>query len=153
MRIAEIYQSLQGEGFLTGTPSVFVRTSGCNLRCQYCDTPFASWNPEGDDMSVDEILDAINVFDCRHVVLTGGEPMLFSEMVPLCSQLHQAGRHITIETAGTLSNLCPAYPRKDPTTSQKKTQKTSLRMIYILPPCASYTLTIPVSEGHDWITP
>ena len=103
MRVAEIYHSLQGEGFLTGTPSVFVRTSGCNLRCGYCDTPFASWNPEGDDLSVDEIFESIESFDCQHVVLTGGEPMLFAELVPLSAKLQQADKHITIETAGTLS--------------------------------------------------
>ena len=56
MRIAEIFRSIQGEGRLTGTESVFVRTSGCNLRCRYCDTPYASWTPEGEDLSVDEIL-------------------------------------------------------------------------------------------------
>ena len=103
MRVAEIYQSLQGEGFLTGTPSVFVRTSGCNLRCRYCDTPFASWNPEGDDFSVDEIIADIEQYDSNHVVLTGGEPMLFAELVPLCKRLSQLEKHITIETAGTLS--------------------------------------------------
>lgn len=103
MRIAEIYQSLQGEGFLTGTPSVFVRTSGCNLRCRYCDTPFASWNPEGDDLSVDEVTAQIEELDHNYVVLTGGEPMLFSELVPLCDMLRRLGKHITIETAGTLS--------------------------------------------------
>jgi 7-carboxy-7-deazaguanine synthase len=103
MRVAEIYPSLQGEGFLTGTPSVFVRTSGCNLRCRYCDTPFASWNPEGEDMAVSEVVEAVLENEHQFVVLTGGEPMLFAELVPLCDQLHQAGKHITIETAGTLS--------------------------------------------------
>ncbi len=102
MRVAEIYVSIQGEGFLTGTPSVFVRASGCNLRCEYCDTPFASWQPEGDDFSVEEIVTQIERFAPRHVVLTGGEPMLFAEMVPLCARLHESGRHVTIETAGTL---------------------------------------------------
>lgn len=102
MRIAEIYRSVQGEGLLTGTESVFVRTSGCNLRCRYCDTPFTSWHPEGDDLSVDEVLAEAAKFDCRHVVLTGGEPMLFAEAVPLCEELHRRGLHITIETAGTL---------------------------------------------------
>ncbi len=56
MRIAEIYKSVQGEGFLTGVESTFVRTSGCNLRCWYCDTPYTSWQPEGEDLAVHEIL-------------------------------------------------------------------------------------------------
>ena len=102
MRIAEIYRSRQGEGLLSGTESVFVRASGCNLRCWFCDTPYASWAPEGDDLSVEEILLQIEAFDCRHVVLTGGEPMLFAELIPLCAGLRAGGRHITIETAGTL---------------------------------------------------
>jgi 7-carboxy-7-deazaguanine synthase len=102
VRIAEIYQSVQGEGFLTGTPSVFVRASGCNLRCWFCDTPFASWYPEGEDCSVEDILIKIEQFACEHVVLTGGEPMLFAELIPLCDELQGRKHHITIETAGTL---------------------------------------------------
>jgi 7-carboxy-7-deazaguanine synthase len=102
MRVAEIYVSLQGEGRLTGTKSVFVRASGCNLRCWFCDTPHASWRPEGDDLAVEEILQRIETAACRHVVLTGGEPMLFAELIPLCETLRASGRHITIETAGTL---------------------------------------------------
>ena len=102
MRVAEIYRSLQGEGLLTGAESVFVRASGCNLRCWYCDTPFTSWSPEGEDLSVDEIASRILAYDCQHVVLTGGEPMLFAELIPLAATLRAAGRHITIETAGTL---------------------------------------------------
>ena len=93
---------MQGEGLLTGTPSVFVRASGCNLRCWFCDTPYASWTPEGEDLSVDEILAQVERHDCRHVVITGGEPMLFAELIPLTAALRAAGRHITIETAGTL---------------------------------------------------
>jgi 7-carboxy-7-deazaguanine synthase len=102
MRIAEIYRSVQGEGFLTGVPSVFVRASGCNLRCWFCDTPFASWEPEGRDMSTDEIGSQVEEWDARHVVVTGGEPMLFAELIPLCARLRAIGRHVTIETAGTL---------------------------------------------------
>ena len=102
MRLAEIYQSIQGEGFLTGTASVFVRASGCNLRCWFCDTPYTSWRPEGDDLPVDEILRQVAAFPCDHVVVTGGEPMLFAELIPLCAGLRASGRHITIETAGTL---------------------------------------------------
>ena len=102
MRVSEIYKSIQGEGFLTGTQSAFVRVAGCNLRCWFCDTPFASWYPEGEDLSVEEILERIRQSPASHVVLTGGEPMLFAELLPLCAGLRAAGRHVTIETAGTL---------------------------------------------------
>jgi 7-carboxy-7-deazaguanine synthase len=102
MRVAEIYSSIQGEGLLTGTRSVFVRASGCNLRCCFCDTPYASWQPEGEDLSVDEILAEVCRRKAQHVVLTGGEPMLFAELVPLCERSRQLGRHVTVETAGTL---------------------------------------------------
>lgn len=107
MRIAEIFLSIQGEGLLTGTESVFVRTSGCNLRCWYCDTPYTSWSPEGDDLAVDEILAEVARHNCKHVVLTGGEPMLFAELVPLAEELHRRGLHITVETAGTLHLALP----------------------------------------------
>lgn len=102
MRIAEIYKSRQGEGFLTGTESVFVRTSGCNLRCWFCDTPYTSWAPEGEEQSVEEIMRRVEAWDVRHVVITGGEPMLCADLVQLCEELHARGQHITIETAGTL---------------------------------------------------
>ena len=102
MKIAEIYKSIQGEGLLTGEPSVFIRASGCNLRCWFCDTPYASWRPEGEDYAVDEIIAEVEEWDVKHVVITGGEPMLFAEMIPLCRELKRRGRHITIETAGTL---------------------------------------------------
>ncbi len=103
MRIAEIYPSIQGEGLLTGRESVFIRTSGCNLRCWFCDTPYTSWAPEGDDLSVAEILERIAEWNgVEHVVVTGGEPMLHSELAPLTAALRAQGRHITIETAGTL---------------------------------------------------
>jgi 7-carboxy-7-deazaguanine synthase len=104
--IAEIYSSLQGEGLLAGTPSIFVRASGCNLRCWFCDTPYTSWAPEGEDWSIEAIVqEALRLAaenSIRHVVITGGEPMLFAEMIPLCRELRARGLHITIETAGTL---------------------------------------------------
>ncbi len=102
MKIAEIFHSIQGEGELTGVPSVFVRTSGCNLRCVWCDTPYASWHPEGEDMSIAEIAAAVLHFRCRHVVLTGGEPMLAPGIHELARTLAAEKLHLTIETAGTL---------------------------------------------------
>lgn len=103
MLISEIFHSLQGEGELTGVPSVFVRTSGCNLRCNWCDTPYASWNPEGVPMRVDEIVDEVKKRPARHVVLTGGEPMVANEIRELAAALKRLHYHITIETAATLA--------------------------------------------------
>ncbi len=102
MRISEIFHSIQGEGLLLGVPSVFIRTSGCNLRCRWCDTPYASWNPEGEEMSLEEILRQVRGYDCQHVVLTGGEPMVAAGIRELAAALRAEGKHITIETAATI---------------------------------------------------
>ncbi len=102
MRIAELFYSLQGEGSLVGVPSVFIRTTGCNLRCTWCDTPYTSWKPEGTDLSLAQILDEVKAHPARHVVVTGGEPMIAPEILPLTERLRAAGKHITIETAGTV---------------------------------------------------
>ncbi len=109
LRVAEVFRSVQGEGLWTGTPSVFVRVSGCNLRCAWCDTPYASWAPEGPVKSTDEIVDsAMQVRDgADHVVLTGGEPMMFDAIVPLAEQLREEGFTITVETAGTVFQDLP----------------------------------------------
>ena len=90
MRIAEIFHSVQGEGEFSGTPSVFVRTTGCNLRCWFCDTPYTSFKAEGLQRDWQDVLQEVLEFDCLHVVLTGGEP------------LRQQRRIVTIETAGTV---------------------------------------------------
>jgi 7-carboxy-7-deazaguanine synthase len=100
--LSEIFYSVQGEGELTGVPSVFVRTSGCNLRCRWCDTKYASWEPEGFQRSVAEVVAAISLHPAKHVVLTGGEPMVAKELPALAAALREAGYHITIETAGTV---------------------------------------------------
>jgi 7-carboxy-7-deazaguanine synthase len=102
MRIAEIFQSIQGEGKLTGVPSIFIRTSRCNLRCVWCDTPHTSWNPEGKEYSLDRILDCVREFPATHVVLTGGEPLIAPGVEPLSRKLVDAGYHLTIETAATV---------------------------------------------------
>jgi 7-carboxy-7-deazaguanine synthase len=103
MRVAEIFYSVQGEGSLVGMPSIFVRTSGCNLRCSWCDTPYTSWNPEGEDLTLDRIVDHASAFSAaRHVVLTGGEPMIAPAIVDLSRRFRERGMHITVETAGTV---------------------------------------------------
>src|SRR5690349_19731595 len=102
MKIAEIFYSLQGEGALIGVPSFFIRTSGCNLRCSWCDTPYTSWHPEGSDFTLDQIVEQVHAHPCRYVVITGGEPMIAPDVVPLTERLNELGMHITIETAGTV---------------------------------------------------
>jgi 7-carboxy-7-deazaguanine synthase len=129
--ISETFTSIQGEGKLAGVPSFFIRISGCNLRCAWCDTPYASWSPEGEKLSVDRLVELARAAGggercVRHVVLTGGEPMMFPQVVDLAAAL--AGFHITIETAGTIipegelacglmsisPKLASSTPRDDP---------------------------------------
>src|SRR5208282_3058232 len=102
MKISEIFYSIQGEGMLAGVPSVFVRTSGCNLRCTWCDTPYTSWNPEGDDQPLGAILADVRRQPATHVVVTGGEPMIQEGIARLTGRLKDLGLHITMETAGTV---------------------------------------------------
>src|SRR3954466_5525232 len=102
MRIAEIFYSIQGEGRLAGVPSVFIRTSGCNLRCVWCDTPYTSWEPEGEEMELDAIVAQAKSHPARHAVLTGGEPMISPDIEELSGRLKAEDFHITIETAATV---------------------------------------------------
>jgi 7-carboxy-7-deazaguanine synthase len=127
MRISEIFYSIQGEGELTGVPTVFIRTSGCNLRCRWCDTPYASWNPEGEEMSIEDIIKEVKKHPARHCVLTGGEPMVARGIKELAAALRAEGQHITIETAGTvppegiacdLASLSPKLSNSTPSPNQ-----------------------------------
>lgn len=127
MLISEIFYSVQGEGSLAGIPSVFIRTSGCNLRCVWCDTPYASWNPTGTEMTLEEILSAVSQHPATHVVLTGGEPMVAKGIHELAARLRELGKHITIETAGTiapngiacdLASLSPKLAHSTPSTEK-----------------------------------
>jgi 7-carboxy-7-deazaguanine synthase len=102
VQIAEIFESIQGEGPWAGTSSLFIRTSGCNLRCWFCDTPYTSWKPEGTAFSLDQLARRVADSSAPDVVLTGGEPMLVPDLVALTQRIRQLGRRLTIETAGTI---------------------------------------------------
>lgn len=98
MKVNEIFYSLQGEGHYTGTPAVFVRFAGCNLRCWFCDTDFE----KGVEMNEDEIVEAVLQYPTRYVVITGGEPTL-QITASLCDKLHAHGLYLMMETNGTRS--------------------------------------------------
>ncbi len=122
MHVAETFASLQGEGILAGTPSFFIRTSGCDLRCAWCDTPYASWRPEGAHRRVEELVAEAVASGLAHVVVTGGEPLIQREIGRLTRALAAAGLHVTVETAGTrapeihcdLLSLSPKTAISDP---------------------------------------
>ncbi len=108
MHVTEVFHSLQGEGMLVGTPSVFVRLAGCPLHCRWCDTTYA-WDYEaGEDLTPVQIAERVGREPCRFVVLTGGEPLVGPDFSPrpglpeLTHRLKDLGKHITIETAGVL---------------------------------------------------
>ena len=136
MKIAELFYSIQGEGSLLGVPSVFVRTSGCNLRCAWCDTPYTSWKPEGSEYTIEQILAEVTRHPARHVVVTGGEPMIAPQIVALTEQLRARGLHITIETAGTvmapvacdLMSISPKLANSTPDDPQWKERHERLRI-------------------------
>jgi len=127
MKVSEIFYSLQGEGFLAGVPSAFVRLAGCPLRCRWCDTKYAWANEAGTDYDIGKIVQTVQQWPCKFVVITGGEPMINSDLPGLVQELKAADKHITIETAGIafipdiscdlmsispkLSNSTPADPK------------------------------------------
>ncbi len=143
MFIAETFLSLQGEGMLAGVPSFFIRTSGCNLRCRWCDTPYTSWLPEGSRRPVEELVDEAVRSGAGHAVVTGGEPLLQREIGDLTAALSRAELHVTVETAGTVApafscdllSLSPKTANSDPPGSRRERHRalrrdlTSLRRL------------------------
>ncbi|HMQ67707.1 MAG TPA: 7-carboxy-7-deazaguanine synthase QueE [Ignavibacteria bacterium] len=115
MKISELFYSIQGEGKRTGSPSFFIRTNHCNLRCKFpggnlCDTPYTSWYPDDNknlgEIEISEILDEYRKYNCGDIVISGGEPTMYaSELTQLCKELKNINKDliITIETNGTYS--------------------------------------------------
>lgn len=122
--------TIQGEGKFAGVPSNFVRTSGCGSRCVWCDTPYTSWNAEGNLRSVEDVFRDATANGCKHVVITGGEPMIFTEQVAwITDSLRAAGRIVTIETAGNIydervkPDLWSVSPKLKSSTPEKKPER------------------------------
>ena len=153
MRIAEIFYSVQGEGRLLGMPSVFIRTSGCNLRCVWCDPPYTSWKPQGEEWSVREILAEVKGYPTPFVVVTGGEPLLSPKINELTRKLKKANYHVTIETAATIfkpiaCDLLSMSPKLSNSTPWKRARGKFAKMH------EEHRLNLPViekfMEDHDY---
>jgi 7-carboxy-7-deazaguanine synthase len=164
VRIAEIFHSIQGEGQFAGTESVFLRTTGCNLRCWFCDTPYTSWRPEGTQRPWEAVADEVLAIDCEHVVITGGEPLLQPEIVPLTQKLRAAERFITIETAGTVvreveadlmsispkrANSTPAAAEHPSWSARHEALRTNVSAVRRLMRMADYQLKFVIDRPED----
>jgi len=101
IKINEIFYSLQGEGSDAGLPTIFIRFTGCNLRCNYCDTRYAFY--EGKYMTIDEIMESVKKWSCKRVCITGGEPLLQKNVYALIDELLREGYEVSIETNGSIS--------------------------------------------------
>jgi len=98
IRLTEIYESIQGESSFVGKRCVFVRLTGCNLRCNYCDTEYSFYG--GKNYSIGDILEMVNDYNCNLVEITGGEPLLQKGVLPLMADMCDAGKTVLIETSG-----------------------------------------------------
>src|SRR5690606_18105804 len=101
IKLNEIFFSIQGESSYTGWPTVFIRTSGCHLRCGYCDTTYAYY--EGTKTTIEEILKRVNDYPAKHICVTGGEPLLQEDVYPLMRELCDSGYIVSLETSGDIS--------------------------------------------------
>lgn len=161
VKIAEVFDSIQGEGQFAGTPSSFIRLSGCNLRCWFCDTPYTSWQPEGFQQTWQELVARVAEYSSSHIVVTGGEPLLQPDIVPLTAGLKPLQRPITIETAGTvfrpvhadLMSISPKLANSTPQTRPWKHRHEALRhqphVVRQLMETYPYQLKFVIDEAAD----
>jgi 7-carboxy-7-deazaguanine synthase len=152
LKINEIYYSLQGESTKAGLPCVFIRLTYCNLRCTYCDTEYAFY--EGSDKSIDEIIEEVAKYNCRLVEVTGGEPLVQSEVLPLMEKLCNLGYEVLIETGGSLpienidKRVKVIMDLKCP--SSKMMKKNRYENIEFLKPIDEVKFVIGSREDYDW---
>ena len=139
--IVEIFHSIQGEGYHTGRPSVFIRFGGCNLRCSWCDTDFDT----SQKMPMQEIVSVVAGFDCKHVIYTGGEPAL-QPLGPLSESLRAKGYHLSIETNGTIALkenwadwICVSPKQQvEKNAAVRQTTGDELKVVYVGQPLGMY---------------
>jgi len=152
MRITEIYQSIQGESSYAGLPCVFVRTTGCDLRCSWCDSEFTFTG--GTQMTLDQITGEVEKYDCKLVELTGGEPLLQPEIYELTTRLADAGNTVLIETGGhrDISKLDPRVVRimdlKCPASGE--CEKNLFSNLEHLRPIDEVKFVLADREDYDW---
>jgi 7-carboxy-7-deazaguanine synthase len=150
--VNEIFKSIQGESTRAGLACVFVRLTACNLRCSYCDTAYAF--TEGSRMTLDEIVDRVTKFDCKLVELTGGEPLLQPNALPLMARLADLGHTVLIETSGAhdIGRVDPRVIRimdlKCP--SSGESGRNRFENIPLLRPTDEVKFVIGTREDYEW---
>jgi 7-carboxy-7-deazaguanine synthase len=155
MIVNEIFYSIQGEGFIAGIPSVFIRLAGCPLSCSYCDTVYARDYNDGEELTAEQIIEKVKAHPARHAVVTGGEPLVEQDMSErqglrkLLTLLKKEEKHITIETAGL--KFLPHLPCDLMSISPKPPAKDSLNEIRRLIQNYDYQLKFVVANDNDLI--
>jgi 7-carboxy-7-deazaguanine synthase len=152
LRVNEIFHSVQGEGTRAGVRCVFIRLTGCHLRCTYCDTQYAF--DEGDWMTLDEILGRVRAYDCPTIEVTGGEPLLQSAVYPLLKRLADEFETVLLETSGTLS-IAQVDPRvvrivdfKCPSSGEM--ERNDWSNVELLRPTDEVKFVIGTSADYEW---
>ena len=152
LKVNEIYHSIQGESSNSGLPCVFVRLTYCNLRCTYCDTEYAFY--EGEDKSIEEIINEVKKYNCKLIEVTGGEPLVQEESLDLMKKLCDEGFDVMLETGGSLpikdidERVMIVMDLKCP--SSKMEKKNLYENINFLKPKDELKFVIGNREDYDW---
>jgi 7-carboxy-7-deazaguanine synthase len=158
MIVNELFYSLQGEGSLAGVPSIFIRLAGCPLRCTWCDTKYAWGASEGQEMTSQQVLEAIGDYPTRFVVLTGGEPMAHEGVEKLAAAIRENGYHLTIETAGIrfidgleadLMSISPKLSNSNPKNLTQSVERLDMGVLRQLMAAYDYQLKFVVDKPDD----